>query len=79
MHPYCITIKKDVQKPNFSSFHCHFIVTIRTDFRQDMESMSEFTINTLTENYWLIYAAAVVITTLQCAVLWPCHSNSVPC
>ena len=37
------------------------IVTIRTDFQQGMESVSSFKINTVTENYWLIYAAASVI------------------
>ena len=34
---------------------------IRAHFRQGMESMSSFKINTVTENYWLIYAAATVI------------------
>ena len=30
------------------------IVTIRADFQQGMESVSEFKMNTVTENYWLI-------------------------
>ena len=41
------------------------IITIRADFQQCMESVSEFKINTVTDNYWLIYAAAMV--------LWPYH------
>ena len=41
------------------------IITIRADFQQGMESMSSFKINTVTENYWLIYAAATVIMTLS--------------
>ena len=41
------------------------IVTIRADFQQGMESVSLFKINTVTENYWLIYGAATVI--------WPYH------
>ena len=34
---------------------------IRADFQQGMESVSSFKMNTVTENYWLIYAAATVI------------------
>ena len=34
---------------------------IRADFQQGMESVSEFKMNTVTENYRLIYAAATVI------------------
>ena len=34
---------------------------IRADFQQDMESVSYFTMNIVTENYWLIYAAATSI------------------
>ena len=41
------------------------IVTIRADLQQGMESVSYFKTNTVTENYWLIYAAATVI--------WPYH------
>ena len=37
------------------------IVTIRADFQQGMESVSQFKKNTVTEIYWLIYAAAMVI------------------
>ena len=33
----------------------------RAGFRQGMESVSLFKMNTLTANYWLIYAAATVI------------------
>ena len=35
------------------------IVTIRADFQQGMESVLKM--NTVTENDWLIYAAAMVI------------------
>ena len=38
---------------------------IRADFQQGMESVLEFKMNTVTDNYWLIYAAAMVI--------WPYH------
>ena len=38
---------------------------IRADFQQGMESVSEFKMNAVTENYWLVYAAATVI--------WPYH------
>ena len=31
--------------------------------------------NTVTENYWIIYAAATVIMTLSCGVLWHSLSN----
>ena len=34
---------------------------IRADFQQGMESVSWFKMNTVTEIYWLIYAAATVI------------------
>ena len=34
---------------------------MRADFQQGMESVSEFKMNTVTENYWLIHAAAMVI------------------
>ena len=37
------------------------VVTIRADLQQGMETVSSFKINTVTENYWLIYAAAMVI------------------
>ena len=37
------------------------IVTSRVDFQQGMESLSLFKMNTVTQNYWLIYAAATVI------------------
>ena len=37
------------------------IVTIRADFQQGMESVSLFKVNTVTENDWLIYVAALVI------------------
>ena len=40
------------------------IVTIRADFQRGMVSVSWFKVNTVTENYWLIYAAANVIMTL---------------
>ena len=30
---------------------------IRTDFQQGIESVSYFKMNTVTENYWLIFAA----------------------
>ena len=45
------------------NFMCDFssIVTIRADFQQGMESVSQFKKNTVTEIYWLIYAAATVI------------------
>ena len=33
---------------------------IRADFQQGIESMSLYKMNTVTENYWLIYAAATV-------------------
>ena len=33
---------------------------IRADFQQDMESVSKFEKNTVTEIYWLISAAATV-------------------
>ena len=45
------------------------IVTIRADFQQGMESVSSFTMNTVTEHYRLIYAAAMVIMHLSCGVL----------
>ena len=32
---------------------------IRADFQQGMESVSYFKMNLVTENYWLIYAAAI--------------------
>ena len=41
------------------------IITIRADFQQGMELVPYFKNNTVTENYWLIYAAAIVI--------WPYH------
>ena len=41
------------------------IVTITADLQQGMESVSQFKMNTVTENYWLVYAAATVI--------WPYH------
>ena len=34
---------------------------IRADFQQGMESMSYFKMNTVTENYWVIYVSAMVI------------------
>ena len=34
---------------------------IRADSQQGMESVSQFKMNTVTEHYWLIYAAATVI------------------
>ena len=34
---------------------------MRADFQQGMESVSKFKMNTVTENYWLIYAAATII------------------
>ena len=34
---------------------------IRADFQQGMESVSEFKMNTVTEIYWLICAAATEI------------------
>ena len=34
---------------------------IRADFQQGMELVSSFKMNTVAENYWLIYAAATVI------------------
>ena len=37
------------------------IVTIRADFQQGMESVSYFKMNTVAVNYWLIYAAALVM------------------
>ena len=43
---------------------------IKADFQQDMESVSKFKMKTVTENYWLIYAAATVIMTLSCGVLF---------
>ena len=42
---------------------------IRADFQQGMESVSQFQMNTVTENYWLIYAATRVMT-LSCGVLF---------
>ena len=41
-------------------------VTIRAEFQHGMESMSYFKMNTVTKNYWLIYAAAIM--TLSCAL-----------
>ena len=38
---------------------------ITADFQQGMESVSYFKMDTVTENYWLIYAVAKVI--------WPYH------
>ena len=38
---------------------------IRADFQQGMESVSWSKMNTVTENYWLIYATTTVI--------WPYH------
>ena len=40
-------------------------VSSRADFQQGMESVTLFKMNTVTENHWLIYAAATVI--------WPHH------
>ena len=40
------------------------IITIGEDFQQGMESVSSFKMNTVTENYWLMYAATVI---------WPYH------
>ena len=37
------------------------IVMVRADFQQGMESVSYFKMSTVTENVWLIYAAASVI------------------
>ena len=34
---------------------------IRADFQQGMESVSYIKMNTVTEKYWLIYAAAAAI------------------
>ena len=39
-------------------------------FQQDMESVSLLKMNTMTQNYWLIYAAAMVNMTLSCGVLF---------
>ena len=41
------------------------IVTNKADFQQGMELVSLFKMNTVTENDWLVYAAATVI--------WPYH------
>ena len=38
---------------------------IRVDFQQGMELVPRYKMNTVTEMYWLIYAAATVI--------WPYH------
>ena len=43
----------------------HSIIAIRADFQQGMESALLFKMNTVTENYWLISAAAMLI--------WPYH------
>ena len=45
---FCINKFGNFKRGNF---------TIRADFQQGMESVSSFKINTVTENYWLIYAA----------------------
>ena len=34
---------------------------IIADYQQGMESVSEFKMNTVTEIYWLVYAAATAI------------------
>ena len=47
------------------------IVMIRADFQHGMESVSSFKMNAVTGNYWLIYAAAmVIIITLPCRLLF---------
>ena len=43
---------------------------IREDFQQGMESALKFKMNTATKTNWLVYAAATVIMTLSCAVLF---------
>ena len=43
---------------------------IRANFQQGMESVSSFKLNTVTDNYLLIYVAATAIMTLLCEVLF---------
>ena len=45
------------------------IVMVRADF-QGMKSVSLFNMNTVTENYWLIYAAATVIWSYHVGLLF---------
>ena len=49
------------------------IVTIRADFQQSMESVSlvKFKMNTVTENYWVSYAAATVISHYHVGMCFP--------
>ena len=44
------------------------IITIRADFQQGMDSVSQFKMNMVTENYWLIYAQATIISRHLCGV-----------
>ena len=59
MHPYFIRIKGYVYKTNLWKIQLNgnTIIMIRADFQQGMESVSLFEMNTVTENYWLIYVA----------------------
>ena len=45
----------------------------RTDFQQGMELVPLFKMNTVTENYWLIYAAATAATAATVIIMtWSC-------
>ena len=46
------------------------IVTIRADFQQAWNRCSSFKMNTVTENYWLIYAAATVIWSYHVGIIF---------
>ena len=59
---------------------------IRADFKQGMESMSEFKMNTVTENYRVVYAPATVISLWGTGMLFSVtdlirnlHYDSMPC
>ena len=61
-----------------------FSPCIRGDFKQGMESVSLFKMNTVTENYWLISAAAMVIRwwsillnpqVYECTLLQACRAK----
>ena len=48
----------------------NFCLPIRADFQQGMESVSEFKMNTVTENYCLILCSSNGNMTLSCEVLF---------
>ena len=66
IYPRSLGGKKKINKKNFLKRMWALSTTIRAYFQQGMELVSQFKMNTVTDNYWLIYAAAMVIMTLSC-------------